>query len=322
MEQLADAASDAEMADPSTPGLTVSAVARLLGVAPSTLRTWDRRYGLGPTGHTEGRHRRYAGEDVERLTRMQELVRNGVATADAARAAQSAAIDPQNAVFPTRPQQSTSTAEAAAEGLVHSTDPAAHLVRGLGKAVAALDEPACVRLIRGSIAARGVVWTWDQVLRPVLIARGRIWARTGRGIEVEHFLANVTAAEFTARAQVPEPVNARPVLLACAPEEQHCLPLHAVAAALAERGIASLMLGERTPFEAVASAVRRVGPSAVMVWARIPGADPDGLAGIGNQRPPTQVWTAGPGWVGCAPAGVRHVDDLAEAVAGLSAAAR
>ena len=139
---------------------------------------------------------------------------------------------------------------------------------------------------------------------------------------MEHFLANVTAAEFTARAQVPEPVNARPVLLACAPEEQHCLPLHAVAAALAERGIASLMLGERTPFEAVASAVRRVGPSAVMVWARIPGADPDGLAGIGNQRPPTQVWTAGPGWVGCAPAGVRHVDDLAEAVAGLSAAAR
>ena len=78
-------------------------------------------------------------------------------------------------------------------------------------------------------------------------------------------------------------------------------PLHAVAAALAERGIASLMLGERTPFEAVASAVRRVGPSAVMVWARIPGADPDGLAGIGNQRPPAQVWTAGPGWVGSAP---------------------
>src|SRR5690606_11779925 len=30
----------------SSPGLAVAAVARRLGVAPATLRTWDRRYGL------------------------------------------------------------------------------------------------------------------------------------------------------------------------------------------------------------------------------------------------------------------------------------
>src|SRR4051794_24186693 len=31
------------------PTLPVASVARRLGVAPSTLRTWDRRYGLGPS---------------------------------------------------------------------------------------------------------------------------------------------------------------------------------------------------------------------------------------------------------------------------------
>jgi len=36
----------------------VSAVAARLGIAPATLRTWDRRYGLGPSQHTTGRHRR------------------------------------------------------------------------------------------------------------------------------------------------------------------------------------------------------------------------------------------------------------------------
>ncbi|MEY3685921.1 MAG: hypothetical protein RJB00_871, partial [Actinomycetota bacterium] len=29
--------------------LTVASVARRLGIAPATLRTWDRRYGLGPS---------------------------------------------------------------------------------------------------------------------------------------------------------------------------------------------------------------------------------------------------------------------------------
>ena len=33
------------------PALGVVAVARRLGVATGTLRTWDRRYGLGPGEH-------------------------------------------------------------------------------------------------------------------------------------------------------------------------------------------------------------------------------------------------------------------------------
>ena len=40
-------------------GLTVAAVARRMGVAPATLRTWDRRYGVGPGEHEAGTHRRY-----------------------------------------------------------------------------------------------------------------------------------------------------------------------------------------------------------------------------------------------------------------------
>lgn len=35
-------------------GLTTGAVARRLGVSPTTLRSWDRRYGLGPAVRAEG----------------------------------------------------------------------------------------------------------------------------------------------------------------------------------------------------------------------------------------------------------------------------
>ncbi|MEU3887393.1 MerR family transcriptional regulator [Streptomyces sp. NPDC029041] len=67
-------------------GLTTGEVARRLGVAPTTVRTWDRRYGLGPDAHTGGRHRRWTPTDVARLERMCALTATGIPPAEAARA--------------------------------------------------------------------------------------------------------------------------------------------------------------------------------------------------------------------------------------------
>ena len=53
-------------------GLTAGAVARRLGVAVTTLRTWHQRYDLGPSAHEPGKHRRYTEEDV---ARTMDLVR-------------------------------------------------------------------------------------------------------------------------------------------------------------------------------------------------------------------------------------------------------
>ena len=40
--------------------LSVAAVARKLGIAPATLRTWDRRYGIGPAEHLPSSQTRLA----------------------------------------------------------------------------------------------------------------------------------------------------------------------------------------------------------------------------------------------------------------------
>ena len=80
-----------EAVDLDGPILTVAAVASRLGVAPATLRTWDRRYGLGPSEHTAGAHRRYSASDLARLVTMRSLTLDGVPPADAARLAREGA---------------------------------------------------------------------------------------------------------------------------------------------------------------------------------------------------------------------------------------
>jgi DNA-binding transcriptional MerR regulator len=74
-------------------GLTTGAVARRLGVSPTTLRSWDRRYGLGPAVRADGRHRRWTSRDVAMLEAMCRLTSAGVPPAEAARAARQGAVE-------------------------------------------------------------------------------------------------------------------------------------------------------------------------------------------------------------------------------------
>ena len=83
----------------TAPGLTVAAVARRLGVAPATLRTWDRRYGLGPSEHRAGAHRRFSAVDLTRLEHMRRLVLAGLPPGDAAREALALDVDPSVKYF-------------------------------------------------------------------------------------------------------------------------------------------------------------------------------------------------------------------------------
>jgi len=304
-------------------GLTVAAVARQLGVAPATLRTWDRRYGLGPSERSTGAHRRYTEADLARLQHMRRLVLEGVPPADAAR--QALAVGPEQAaaaprVSVLRPTLRLAETEATdarhGGGRVIALPGATPAVRGLARAAIALDAHACSAIIDDSIDRNGVVWAWQFLIGPVLTGVGERWEADGSGVEVEHLLSAAVAASLNSAARgLQVPLSSRAVLLACSDDELHVLPLMATAAALAEEGIAARLLGERLPLPALEEAVRRTGPAAVLVWAQIPrSADASRLAGLPNYRPTPAILVGGPGWYGDLPAGVDRVDSLEGAV--------
>jgi len=316
------------------PRLTVAAVAHRLGVAPATLRTWDRRYGLGPHEHVEGARRRYSPADLARLHLMRRLVLDGVAPAEAAALAVRGPAPPggEHAAVPPsagegEPGQEPAAAQpgagmAAHGGRVLGLPGASAAVRGLARAALALDDAAARAQIVASVRTSGVAVTWDALLRPVLRALGARWASTGEGVEDEHLLSGAVVAALT--EAVPAVVSARRcVLLVSAEDEQHALPLHVLAAALAERGVAARVLGAALPAVALRAAVRRTGPAAVLVWSQLAEtAEPAGLAAVPVTRPATAVFAAGPGWAReQLPARVRLLADLPTAVRELAAAA-
>lgn len=291
------------------PGLTVAAVARRLGIAPATLRTWDRRYGLGPTEHCQGAHRRYSAKDVALLEQVRRLINSGVAPGEAARAARAA-----GAGQPPSPPPAQLAVAPASLGAEKASR------RGLARAANAFDTGACRLIITDSIEKRGVVWTWESLLTPLLIEVGASWAASGQGVEVEHLLTQVIESCFGAvEARLRTPINVRPVLLASAPDELHSLTLAALAGALAERQIEVRVLGQRVPTEALVKTAQRSGPIAVFVWSQISDTgDPMPLLALRKIRPAPTVVIGGPGWIGATPTGVERVYDFTEAVSRIS----
>ena len=260
--------------------LTVAAVARRIGVAPATLRTWDRRYGLGPSAHEAGEHRRYHPSDLAKLILMRRLITSGVAPCDAA--------------IKAKAHKGTLSVE----DLVEEFEVREEVVDALHRAAKLLDKSFVEAVLRKDIADNGVIASWTEVIVPLLFLVGDEWAATGTGIEVEHMLSEIIKRLLREGVvEIKDPVNAQPVLLASVGEELHCLALHALAAALAEKKIETFFLGARTPLEAITGMVKRSAPPAVFLWAQLEqNSDPKFFKELPVVRPAPRVIVGGPGW--------------------------
>ncbi|WTW91900.1 MerR family transcriptional regulator [Streptomycetaceae bacterium NBC_01309] len=326
--------------DDREPDLTAGAAARRLGVAVATLRSWDRRYGLGASRVTDGGHRRYSQADMLRLRRMCALVADGAPVADAARAvlggdqAQTPAEDGGNA------EPGVGERPAGRFGGGHTLPTGHHVgrrARGLARAAMRLDALAVHGNLDRAITELGVATAWAYLIQPVLYGMGRKWEGGASGpdadnpnryVEVEHLLSECVLAALHRTAGrrgapsvpvTPCAFGSRGVLLACTDRELHTLPLHALDAALAERGVAASMFGAALPTDALLRAVDRIRPSAVVLWSQHPDtADPAALRRLHN-APGTTVFAGGAGWSAPLPGNTVRITSLGQALAALTA---
>lgn len=305
----------------------VGAVADRLGVAASTLRSWDRRHGIGPTSRTGGRHRRYSESDIRRVALMARLTAHGIpaqAAADSLQGMDDEAVTARLA--PTANNETRSTAkrppalaetpdpldgpieESTATDTHHRvTDPALsppNTIDLIVRAASALDGHGLSTLYRQALRQNDIARAWGEVFVPALQRIGELWARGEAGVEVEHLASELLQSELrgVSRANRLRLVG-QPVILANADSEMHHLPLLALEAGLAGRSVASLFLGSRLPTDALIDSLVRKRPRALFLWASLSRRQREPLWEAFNEIDwPLTVVVGGPGW----PRGLEH----------------
>jgi DNA-binding transcriptional MerR regulator len=211
---------DSESQVAHAPALAVAAVARRLGVAPATLRTWDRRYGLGPSEHSAGAHRRYSAVDVERLLVMRRLTLDGVAPAESARIALATDVATPPGGYTAAQRTPTAVVDAALAG----------------------DLAVCTQFVALSPDADVLAW-WTGLVEPALDALARRTVVDPPGVDATATVHAATLAALRDRTASFEGARRPVVLVLVAPREPRPLVAHAVAGALASHGVDARIVG-------------------------------------------------------------------------------
>ncbi|MEJ5944402.1 MerR family transcriptional regulator [Pseudokineococcus basanitobsidens] len=339
---VAAAAPNPEVAPDASPTLKVAAVARRLGVAPATLRTWARRYGLGPSAHTAGAHRQYSLADLDRLMVMRRMTLEGYSPAEAARVALQAPV-PATAGATAGTTSGTTGSGGPGAGARRGPPPAwttTPSVRSLARAASALEQAECARQLEAHTAVGGVLETWTSLVRPVLqVLSDRVGAvAPGRSpalvLEAALLQALRSAAEGgpddgargvgegPARTLVLSPCAADPPQPAAGPPAAAAdLLAHVVAAALREHGVASSVLPGAHPAERAAAVAEQVDATTLLLVADtpVPADRVDETARLVDPRG-ARVVLVGRGWEAAVVPGSEEVADLGDVVAAVASA--
>ena len=228
--------------------LRIGEIGRRTGVSPELLRAWERRYGLLDPARTDGGLRLYSERDVERVRAMQEHLAGGHSAAEAAQLALAGAPEPAPVAA------GTLEGERAA----------------LRAALDALDADGAQAALDRVFAAFTLETALGDVVLPYLAELGDRWMRGDASVAQEHFASNLIRGRLMALARGWERGTGRTALLACAPGEQHDLPLLMFGLALRGQGWRIVFLGADTPTESVQEIADQIEPAAVVVSAVVP----------------------------------------------------
>lgn len=242
---------------------TIKHVADALGVTETTLRAWERRYGIVAPHRSDGGYRLYDETDVGTLRRMTALIVDGISPQQAARLILSD-TDPGNSTGGAPSVDGTAMRAAPVDDTAPTDHPPA--VAALLDAATEPDPERISAILDEVLAGASYEAVIDDILLASLAEAGRAW-RAGRlSVTGEHLLS---AAIHRRLGQLFEAAGRDParaeVLIGTPPDSHHDLGALAFAVAARRAGLAIWYLGTGLPAADWSAAVRRHRPRWVVL---------------------------------------------------------
>lgn len=229
----------------------IQSVAEMTGVSAATLRAWERRYGLPAPRRSSSAYRLYSDRDVERIRRVRELCEAGMAPSEAARSV-------------------LATDEESAEAARLEADNDGLAVQRILEAVDHFDPDRIEAAVKSSLFLGPAVTLFERVFSPALVQIGERWADGSLSVAQEHLAAEILGNTMRFLLRLVQPERARrQVVLACFADEEHTGPLYGVGLRLATWSVKSIVLGARTPPDAVRHMIDELRPDIVGLSATI-----------------------------------------------------
>lgn len=225
----------------------------MTGTAATTLRAWERRYGVPSPERSATSYRLYADRDIAMIRRINQLCSEGMSPSEAARTVSGSPEFEESSPIKAPPD--------AFEGMQEQ----------IVTAVKNFDVEALERSLEKAMYLSSAWHVYHRVFAPTMRELGDLWHAHAISVAQEHM-----ASELLERSTrdllrlVTPPQSQHPVVVACFADELHTLPLYGVAFELARLQATPLVLGARTPPVAVGDIVTAISPVAVALSATVP----------------------------------------------------
>ncbi|HKJ77727.1 MAG TPA: MerR family transcriptional regulator [Gammaproteobacteria bacterium] len=224
--------------------MPIRRLAELSGVSATTLRAWERRYGLLRPARTAKGHRLYNADDVALVRRVVDLLEAGWSVRDAAARIREGGPPPATAPQEVWP---------------------GYRDRLLG-AVARFDPQRLDAVYNEALSLYPVDRVTEDLVRPALRTLGAHWMDGETGIAEEHFLSAFLRNKLGARLHHEGRHPHGPRLVAATlPGERHELGFLMFCLAAVGRGYRLLYLGPDLPLAQVTAAATRTSAAGVLL---------------------------------------------------------
>lgn len=227
---------------PGSALLRIGEVSRRTGVSVELLRAWEARYRLLRPRRTPGGFRLYSERDESLVRRMRGLLGSGLAASEAARAV-------------LRGEDATGAATSVPPGIAEELD----------LSLIALDEPGAHATLDRLFSAVPLEVSIARVIVPEMRSVGDRWAAGVLTVAQEHFASALIRSRLLALARGWDQGRGLRAVLACAPGELHDIGLVCFGLLVHRQGWRVVYLGQDTPVDAAATALKRSRADALVV---------------------------------------------------------